>query len=1102
MSEGPEIVAVPGIAALSSIAARQIGAGQVLVDPSSVVKELVDNALDARAKSIFVDITANTIDSIQVKDDGHGIPAQDRPLACRRSCTSKIRDFRDLKGVGGKWLGFRGEALSSMAEMSSSLCITTRVEGEPVAVKLKYGRDGELASVEHDSHPIGTTVKVTKFLDFIPVRKQTASKNSANLLAKIRRLMQAYALSRPTTRFRLRVLKARNNSGGLVYAPKADANVEDATLKVIGKDCALQCDWAVLEADGFEVHAFLPKPGATGPKIAHQGAFISIDARPVSSSRGTMKQIVAAYKDRLRKSNPSLVGIKDPFFCLNIICPPESYDPNIEPAKDDVMFDNSNVVIGVVDKLLKAYYPEASQEARDAEPPTSAQQQYENQSRQRTSSFTESSIVAHEPTSTSAIEEPPATTTQVQPRWRSSMYGIDEDDLQFLQENHTPVIEEEEGIRAAEISNPWTIARMNARVKPKQSSSHEQLLSPAKSQEYVNSHSGSSSPIVTPNRPRSTLPWTPQTLSKTNVVKSTLDAELEPSIQHVSQASSEINTLDNIAQERVTSKERRYEFNISPFHTGMSNHFTQREIHPKDLKVRSFSQSATSPHNMTPPGSSAPRRRRAQQTYANKPFTPLTRGSHDTVLRKSLPGTQAVQPAHNQHETFNQGLRPSATNSLASHKSILNSVESTIQNQLNSNNNSDIRDFFGCDAQQEPPMSPRHAPEAVFSRAPSAESQPCSKHVRVDPMPDDDRGTNINLSRSVDKYPPSSIGSQMPMVCGQRSVGDRDAQGVLNEKGSRLEPRRANRQFQVHNYAFPYSPTLRSSDSRSDHPLIPLGFSRVAATEDAHRHDNNAKDMEAYFRSQEKQHVNSLLHAENASQRQEHRTVPPYEAPSKKLRPSRRTIDALERTKSSKLPLERIPKGFNIQDLILPLPMNTRTVLQHCHKLDMRRNSLEWGYPAEGAYDNFDEPVLEQKISEWVAKLDALLCERYQRIGGADPRREIQDGIQRALDTRKELGDAMLRVVSVGQDVVVGAVGVSDEHVFRGDGKVASSITQQQAVEPERKANDEFDFDMEQYIDLTADNERQITGTASEGGTEVARSDHNEDVEDEMLMDL
>lgn len=145
MAESP-IGALPGIAALPPTTARQIGSGQVLIDPSSVVKELIDNALDARAKSIFVDITANTIDSIQVKDDGHGIPAEDRALVCRRYCTSKIRDFHDLKEVGGKWLGFRGEALSSMAEMGGALSVTTRVGGEPVAVKLCYGRDGELAS--------------------------------------------------------------------------------------------------------------------------------------------------------------------------------------------------------------------------------------------------------------------------------------------------------------------------------------------------------------------------------------------------------------------------------------------------------------------------------------------------------------------------------------------------------------------------------------------------------------------------------------------------------------------------------------------------------------------------------------------------------------------------------------------------------------------------------------------------------------------------------------------------------------------------------------------------------------------------------------------
>lgn len=146
MAEVAESSTPPGIAALPPTTVRQIGSHQLLTDPSSVVKELIDNALDARAKSIFVDITANTIDFIQVKDDGHGIPNEDRALACRRYCTSKIRDFHDLKEVGGKWLGFRGEALASIADMSGTVSITTRVEGEPVAVKLTYQRSGELTS--------------------------------------------------------------------------------------------------------------------------------------------------------------------------------------------------------------------------------------------------------------------------------------------------------------------------------------------------------------------------------------------------------------------------------------------------------------------------------------------------------------------------------------------------------------------------------------------------------------------------------------------------------------------------------------------------------------------------------------------------------------------------------------------------------------------------------------------------------------------------------------------------------------------------------------------------------------------------------------------
>ena len=132
---------------------RIIGSSQVLTDPTSVVKELVDNALDAKATSIFVEISANALDIIQVRDNGHGIAPEDRDLVCRRYCTSKIRDYSDLKDVGGRWLGFRGEALSSAAELSGTLTVTTRIEGEDVAVRLKVKTDGEVEGSDCSDQP-------------------------------------------------------------------------------------------------------------------------------------------------------------------------------------------------------------------------------------------------------------------------------------------------------------------------------------------------------------------------------------------------------------------------------------------------------------------------------------------------------------------------------------------------------------------------------------------------------------------------------------------------------------------------------------------------------------------------------------------------------------------------------------------------------------------------------------------------------------------------------------------------------------------------------------------------------------------------------------
>lgn len=132
------------VQALPPSTTRQISSTQIILDPSTAVKELIDNAIDAHATSISIEISPNTVDSLQVRDNGRGIAPEDRALVARRHCTSKLRNFEELKGLGGRTLGFRGEALAALAECSGAMVITTRLDGEVTAKVLKVGRDGEV----------------------------------------------------------------------------------------------------------------------------------------------------------------------------------------------------------------------------------------------------------------------------------------------------------------------------------------------------------------------------------------------------------------------------------------------------------------------------------------------------------------------------------------------------------------------------------------------------------------------------------------------------------------------------------------------------------------------------------------------------------------------------------------------------------------------------------------------------------------------------------------------------------------------------------------------------------------------------------------------
>ncbi|KAJ6134621.1 DNA mismatch repair protein C-terminal [Penicillium sp. IBT 18751x] len=352
------------IVALPQTTVRAIGSTSVISDPCSVVKELIDNALDASATSLQVELTQNTLDVIQVKDNGHGIPTEDHSSVCKHTFTSKIQTVDDLKNVGGSSFGFRGEALASVAEMSGGITISTRSASEVTGTCLKYARDGSLSSCTRTSHPAGTTLRVTDFLKYIPVRRQTALKDATKTLTKIKKLLQAYAFARPAVRFSMKVLKAKNENNNWMYAPSADAGIADAAIKIVGRDVSSCCvvkniASESLNPSGYELLAFLPKADAGLVKANNQGQFISVDGRPLSVSRGFGLDAAKLFKSYARAAtsrNEAAKSTADPFLCLQLKCPRGTYDINIEPGKDDVLFEDRELIFGMLESFFREHY--------------------------------------------------------------------------------------------------------------------------------------------------------------------------------------------------------------------------------------------------------------------------------------------------------------------------------------------------------------------------------------------------------------------------------------------------------------------------------------------------------------------------------------------------------------------------------------------------------------------------------------------------------------------------------------------------------------------------------------------------------------------------
>ncbi|KAH7369071.1 DNA mismatch repair protein MutL [Plectosphaerella cucumerina] len=212
----------------------------LLLTSDAVVKELVDNALDAEASSIEVQISANTIDKIQVRDNGTGINPQDYASLARPSHTSKLRSFDELQLKAGQTLGFRGDALASATDIAQTT-IVTRTAADAVAMKLEFlpNARGE-QSPRPVSAPVGTTVTLLRLFDGMPVRKKEYTKKAPHFISSIRRQLLAYVLARPHVKITFKVLGETRKSDWS-YAPARPPSARDAATQGLGLEVVSNC---------------------------------------------------------------------------------------------------------------------------------------------------------------------------------------------------------------------------------------------------------------------------------------------------------------------------------------------------------------------------------------------------------------------------------------------------------------------------------------------------------------------------------------------------------------------------------------------------------------------------------------------------------------------------------------------------------------------------------------------------------------------------------------------------------------------------------------------------------------------------------------------
>lgn len=325
---------------LSSEVASQIAAGEVIERPASVVKELLENSLDAGTRSIAITSEEAGKKLIEVADDGSGIPSNELELAIARHATSKLVRSDDLFSIST--LGFRGEALASIGSVSR-MTITSRVQNEKEGARLivEGGIPGKLTRV---GTTVGTTVRVENLFYNVPARLKFLKADVTERRA-IDQLVTRYALAYPDKRFRL------SDGKTVTLQTSGDGDRRSILAALYGVDTAKQLLEIMAEEEGYRLAGFISPTSLTRSNRRELTFFIN--GRWVHDA-ALSTALLQAYHTLL------MVG-RYPLTALFLEMPPQDVDVNVHPAKAEVRFRNQDRIFSFVQrsvrKALLAYSP-------------------------------------------------------------------------------------------------------------------------------------------------------------------------------------------------------------------------------------------------------------------------------------------------------------------------------------------------------------------------------------------------------------------------------------------------------------------------------------------------------------------------------------------------------------------------------------------------------------------------------------------------------------------------------------------------------------------------------------------------------------------------